>query len=108
MKKYLQLLNNHIQGSKNLFFVLFLLSTTSIVLGQTITPVKTVTVNAAACGTIDVQLAVTGANPISRPLEVVLVIDVSGSMANKITGDTKTSMDYAKDASTDFINTFFS
>ncbi len=107
MKKYLLFFNIYLQDriKSYLFFTLILIP--CLVIGQSITPTKTVTKNPNSCSIIDVELKIQGANPISRPLEVVLVVDVSGSMGNTISGDTNTSMDYAKDAATDFINTFF-
>ncbi|MGH2666114.1 vWA domain-containing protein, partial [Flavobacterium sp.] len=107
MKKYLPFFSKYSQKKLKPYLLTVLLLTSSFVIGQTITPTKTVTKNPGSCSIIDVELKVQGANPVSRPLEVVLVIDVSGSMGNTISGDANTSMDYAKDAATDFINTFF-
>ena len=104
MKKYLPLFSSYIQGLTKICYILLFLLSTSVVFGQTITPTKTVTVQPGSCGIIDVELKVQGANPINRPLDVVLVIDVSGSMGNTIPGDVKTSMDYAKDAANSFID----
>ena len=93
-----------IRDVKNKYLKIFLFFSSSLVFGQTITPTKTVVRNVNSCEIIDVELSVLGANPISRPLEVVLVIDVSGSMAS---GSPDTSLDYAKDAAIDFINNIF-
>ncbi|MCL9804241.1 VWA domain-containing protein, partial [Flavobacterium amniphilum] len=107
MKKYLLFLNIHLQNRIKSYLLFALILLPCLVMGQTITPTKTVIKNPNSCSIIDVELKIQGANPVSRPLEVVLVIDVSGSMGNTISGDTNTPMDYAKDAATDFVNTFF-
>ena len=93
-----------VQEAKKIFFILLFAFLSPLIFGQTITPSKTVTQNVSSCGIIDVELKVIGANPIARPLEVVLVIDVSGSMTS---GSPDTSMDHAKDAAIDFINNIF-
>jgi len=104
MEKQLLFLNNFLRDIKKIqFLVLFLLSS-SIGLAQTITTNKTVTANATNCGVVNVKVDITGANPITRNSDVILAIDVSGSMGNTISGDFKTSMDYAKDAALAFLN----
>ena len=106
MKKYLLLSTPKLLSIKKYFVILFIFAN-FIGFTQTITPTKTVTVNPNSCSLIDVELMIQGANPINRPLEVMLVIDVSGSMGYNIQGDTNTPIDYAKDAATDFINNIF-
>jgi gliding motility-associated-like protein/uncharacterized repeat protein (TIGR01451 family) len=106
MKKLLHF-RNYIQGMKKDFFMILFILSSTLSISQTITPTKTVTVRPGNCGVIDVELNIEGKDPVNRPLEVILVIDVSGSMADPISGTTKTSMDYAKDAATDFINNVF-
>jgi hypothetical protein len=106
MKKTLHF-SNYIQFvKKGIFLILFVLSSI-IGFGQTITPTKTVTVRPGVCGKIDVELKIQGANPVSRPLEVVLVMDVSGSMDDDIQNDPNIPLDYAQDAAIDFINKTF-
>ena len=104
MEKQLLFLNNFLRDIKKIqFLVLFLLSSAAG-LAQTITTNKTVTANATNCGVVNVKVDITGANPITRNSDVILAIDVSGSMGNTISGDFKTSMDYAKDAALAFLN----
>ncbi|MBF4467677.1 VWA domain-containing protein, partial [Flavobacterium sp. LC2016-12] len=104
MKKTLLNFSNYFQDAKKLCFIAFFLFSSSFVLGQTITTTKTITANATNCGVLDVKLDITGANPTTRNSDVILSIDVSGSMGNTISGDLKTSMDYAKDAATAFVD----
>ncbi|SHG25202.1 HYR-like domain-containing protein [Flavobacterium johnsoniae] len=104
MEKQLLFLNNFLRDIKKIQFVVLFLLTSSIGLAQTITTNKTVTANTGNCGIIDVKVDITGANPITRNSDVVLAIDISGSMGNTISGDFKTSMDYAKDAALAFLN----
>jgi hypothetical protein len=106
MKKTLHFSKNIEILKKGLILILFIFSN---LLGysQTITPTKTVTVRPGVCGKIDVELKIQGANPVNRPLEVVLVIDVSGSMDDDIPNDPKNSLEYAQDAAVDFINKTF-
>ncbi|KAF2330715.1 VWA domain-containing protein, partial [Flavobacterium daemonense] len=86
------------------FCMLLFLFSSSIGFAQTITPTKTVTVAAGVCGALDVELKIQGSNPVARPLEVVLVIDVSGSMGD---GNNPKPLSRAQDAATDFINKMF-
>ncbi|TDO95638.1 gliding motility-associated C-terminal domain-containing protein [Flavobacterium sp. 245] len=86
------------------FCMLLFLFSSSIGFAQTITPTKTVTVAPGVCGALDVELKIQGSNPVTRPLEVVLVIDVSGSMGD---GNGKKPLAYAQDAAIDFINKMF-
>ncbi|SHH29531.1 SprB repeat-containing protein, partial [Flavobacterium granuli] len=97
-------LNRKLQ--KIYFLFLFLLYSLSFFGQQQITPTKTIIATPSSCNTYDVTLSITGVAPV-RPLDVVLVIDVSGSMSDNIPGDTNTSMYYAKAAATDFINNLF-
>ena len=103
MKKFIRFFRK-IRDVKTTYLNILLIFSSSLVFGQTITPTKTVVQNVNSCGIIDVELKVIGANPIARPLEVVLVIDRSGSMTS---GSPDTSMDHAKDAAIDFINNIF-
>ena len=103
MKKLLHF-SNYIQGLKNELFTILLILTSVLGSAQTITPTKTVTVRPGVCGKIDVELKIQGANPVSRPLEVVLVIDVSGSMGD---GNNPKPLAHAQDAAIDFINKTF-
>ncbi|MFD1602257.1 gliding motility-associated C-terminal domain-containing protein [Flavobacterium artemisiae] len=103
MEKLLLFLNNFLRDTKQIQFVVLFLST-SIGFAQTITTNKTVTANASNCGIVNVKVDITGANPITRNSDVILAIDISGSMGNTISGDFKTSMDYAKDAALAFLN----
>ena len=104
MKKYIQFFRK-IRDIKNTYLKMLFFLSSSLVYGQSVTPTKTVVQNVNSCGIIDVELKVIGANPIARPIEVVLVIDRSGSMTS---GSPDTSMDHAKDAAIDFINNIFS
>ncbi|MBS7231238.1 gliding motility-associated C-terminal domain-containing protein [Flavobacterium psychroterrae] len=102
MEKLLLSLSNYLRDFKKIYFtVLFLMPLCG--LAQSITTNKTVTANATNCGIVNVKVAITGANPITRNSDVILAIDVSGSMGNTISGDFKTSMDYAKDAAKAFL-----
>ncbi|WP_264538263.1 gliding motility-associated C-terminal domain-containing protein [Flavobacterium sp. N1736] len=103
MEKTLLSFSNYFHDIKKIHFVFVLLISSSLGLAQTITTNKTVTANAGNCGIVNVKVDITGANPVTRNSDVILVIDVSGSMGNTISGDTKTSMDYAKLAAKSFI-----
>jgi gliding motility-associated-like protein len=98
MEKQLRSLSSYLRDIKKIYVVvLFLLSFFSGS-AQTITTNKTVTANPGNCGIVNVKVDITGSNPVTRNSDVILAIDVSGSMGNTIPGDFKTSMDYAKDA----------
>ncbi|MEO8239796.1 MAG: vWA domain-containing protein, partial [Flavobacterium sp.] len=103
MKKSLLSFSNYLRDIKKIYFAVLFLLSSSFGLAQTITTSKTVTANAGNCGIVNVKLDITGSNPVARNSDVILVIDVSGSMGNTISGDTKTSMDYAKLAAKSFI-----
>ncbi|PVX47887.1 putative repeat protein (TIGR01451 family)/gliding motility-associated-like protein [Flavobacterium sp. 103] len=103
MKKILHF-SNYIEGLKKELFAILLILSSVLGSAQTITPTKTVTVRPGVCGKIDVELKIQGANPVSRPLEVVLVIDVSGSMGD---GNNPKPLAHAQDAAIDFINKTF-
>ena len=81
MKKYIQFFRK-IRDIKNTYLKMLFFLSSSLVYGQSVTPTKTVVQNVNSCGIIDVELKVIGANPIARPIEVVLVIDRSGSMTS--------------------------
>ncbi|MBF4518414.1 gliding motility-associated C-terminal domain-containing protein [Flavobacterium sp. ANB] len=95
--------SNYLCDIKRISFGVLLLLLTSLGYAQTVTTNKTVTANTSNCGIVNVKVDITGANPITRNSDIILVIDVSGSMGNTISGDTKTSMDYAKLAAKSFI-----
>ncbi|WP_264564043.1 gliding motility-associated C-terminal domain-containing protein [Flavobacterium sp. N3904] len=103
MKKLLHF-SNYLYGLKKELFTVILILSSALGFAQTITPTKSVTVRPGVCGTIDVELKIEGANPVSRPLEVVLVIDVSGSMGD---GNNPKPLAHAQDAAIDFINKAF-
>ncbi|WP_167330311.1 VWA domain-containing protein, partial [Flavobacterium denitrificans] len=103
MKKTLHFIHLIKKASITFCMLLFLFSS-AIGFAQTITPTKTVTVAPGVCGALDVELKIQGSNPVTRPLEVVLVIDVSGSMGD---GSGKKPLAYAQDAAIDFINKMF-
>ncbi|WP_156062680.1 VWA domain-containing protein, partial [Flavobacterium chilense] len=104
MEKLLLSLSNFLRDIKKIYFVVLFLLSSLIGFAQTITTNKTVTANATNCGIVNVKVDITGANPITRNSDVILAIDISGSMGNTIPGDFKTSMDYAKDAALAFLN----
>ncbi|MRX41845.1 VWA domain-containing protein, partial [Flavobacterium sp. LC2016-23] len=104
MEKSLLSFSNYLRDLKKIYFAVLFLLSSSFGLAQTITTNKTVTANAGNCGIVNVKLDITGSNPVARNSDVILVIDVSGSMGNTISGDTKTSMDYAKLAAKSFIS----
>ncbi|MGO4822782.1 MULTISPECIES: vWA domain-containing protein, partial [unclassified Flavobacterium] len=87
-----------------IIYTLFFLFSSFLMLAQTITPIKTITLDPTDCKKIDIQLKIKGENPIVRPLEVVLVIDVSGSMNSP---SPTSSLTYAKIAAKDFIDKTF-
>lgn len=103
MEKLLLSLSSYLRDIKKIYFAVLFLLWSSIGLSQSITTNKTVTANATNCGIVNVKVDITGANPITRNSDVILAIDVSGSMGYTIPGDFKTSMDYAKDAALAFL-----
>ncbi len=103
MKRILHSRKYRIRIKKELVVILFLL-TSAFGFAQTVTPTKTVTVRPGVCGIIDVEVKIEGANPVSKPLEVVLVLDVSGSMNY---GTNPKPLEHAKDAAIEFINKVF-
>nr|WP_315262573.1 gliding motility-associated C-terminal domain-containing protein [uncultured Flavobacterium sp.] len=106
MKKTLHSSNTFKNIKSGLLLILFIFSS-SLNFSQNITPTKTVILRPGVCGKIDVELKIEGANPASKPLEVVLVIDVSGSMDDNIHNDPENSLEHAQDAAIDFINRVF-
>ena len=104
MKKNILSIRKSIEKANKYCLLIVFTFVSSFIYGQTITPVKTVTNSTTNCGVIDVQLKITGANPSTRDADVVLVIDVSGSMNNTISGDSNKSMYYAKEAAKSFID----
>lgn len=101
-RKLIQFLNRKVFA----FFIIFF---SQFGFAQEITIDKEITENALNCQQFDVTLTITG-NPIIQPQEVVLLIDVSGSMADSVDiggGNTEQIMELAKDAATDFVNSLF-
>ncbi|OMQ11561.1 gliding motility-associated C-terminal domain-containing protein [[Flexibacter] sp. ATCC 35103] len=103
MEKLLLSLSSYLLDIKKIYFAVLFLLWSSIGLAQSITTNKTITANTANCGIVNVKVDITGANPITRNSDVVLAIDISGSMGYTIPGDFKTSMDYAKNAALAFV-----
>ncbi|WP_319499382.1 VWA domain-containing protein [uncultured Draconibacterium sp.] len=100
----------HKNGLRTKFYMFVLFMFTSLLtLGQ-VTSQRTITVgDDVACGKlIDVELELTGTGTYSTPLEVVLVIDVSGSMSWANSDNTGTKIEDAVDAAENFVDNFFS
>jgi Mg-chelatase subunit ChlD len=104
MKKTLHSFKFAKKINKTFYHLLLFLLFSIIGFAQTITPTKIVTVAPGVCGALDVELKIQGSNPVARPLEVVLVIDVSGSMGD---GSNPKPLSRAQDAAIDFINKMF-
>lgn len=107
MKK--KLLSNISLRIKNCLIV-FVLLISCAVLGQSfdngaVVISKSITAS-SVCNQFDVELSIKG-NPDDRPLEVMLVIDRSGSMNDDIPGDPKDPMEYALEAANAFVDKFF-
>ncbi|SER06234.1 vWA domain-containing protein, partial [Flavobacterium frigoris] len=100
MEKILHLITNQISGIKKIHFVLAFLIVSSYMVGQSIATTKSVT--SSSCGVIDVEVDFTGVNPIKGPVEVMLVIDVSGSMGSN--SGYPTSLSRAQDAAIAFVD----
>ncbi|TDO73480.1 gliding motility-associated-like protein [Flavobacterium chryseum] len=103
MKITILAFSHYLCDIKRISFAVLLLLVSSLGFAQTVTTNKTVTANTSSCGIVNVKVDITGSDPITRNSDIILVIDVSGSMGNTISGDTKTSMDYAKLAAKSFI-----
>ena len=80
---------------------IFIVLTTNLAIGQ-ITLNKTVVQQSTTCNQFDVQLKVTG-NSTPAPIDVILVIDISGSMSS----GSPSSMSYAKTAALNFVRKIF-
>ena len=80
MEKLLLSLSNFSRDIKKIYFVILFLLSSSLGLAQSITTNKTVTVNPTNCGIVNVKVDITGANPVTRNSDVILAIDISGSM----------------------------
>ncbi|NLP59069.1 Calx-beta domain-containing protein, partial [Lutibacter sp. B1] len=96
---------------KVIYLILFVFINSIFSFGQqiidnTLTINKTI-IGGEICNQFDVELSITG-NASQKPIEVILVIDTSGSMGNSISGDSNTPLYYAKQAAKDFINNIFS
>jgi gliding motility-associated-like protein len=87
--------------TKRIFFLFSLLIATNMTLGQ-ISISKTV-VPKSVCNQFDVTLSITGTPP-EKPIDVILVIDNSGSMSN----GSPSSMYYAKQAALEFMRKIYS
>jgi uncharacterized protein YegL len=103
MKKHLHF-SNYILGIKKELFIILLFLSSALGFAQIITPTKTATPRPGSCGIIDVELTIKGEAPATKPLEVVLVIDVSGSMGD---GTNPKPIARAKTAAIEFINNVF-
>ncbi|MBF4493078.1 gliding motility-associated C-terminal domain-containing protein [Flavobacterium sp. MR2016-29] len=104
MEKLLLSFRTNLLDIKKIYFpVLFILSS-SFGFAQNVTTNKTVSANPENCGIVNVKIDITGSDPTTRNSDVILAIDISGSMGNTISGDLKTSMDYAKSAAIAFID----
>ncbi|WP_029273647.1 T9SS C-terminal target domain-containing protein [Flavobacterium sp. KJJ] len=104
MEKLLLSFRTNLLDIKKIYFpVLFILSS-SFGFAQNVTTNKTVSANPDNCGIVNVKIDITGSDPTTRNSDVILAIDISGSMGNTISGDLKTSMDYAKSAAIAFID----
>ncbi|MGE6356367.1 vWA domain-containing protein, partial [Flavobacterium sp. NPDC079362] len=103
MEKLLLSFSNYLRDTQKIHCIVFFLLSSFIGFAQTITTNKTVTANTTNCGIVNVKIDITGSNPVTRNSDVILAIDISGSMAFTIPGSLKTSMDYAKDAAIAFL-----
>ncbi|WBX74745.1 gliding motility-associated C-terminal domain-containing protein [Tenacibaculum pacificus] len=89
----------------NLMYILALFSLQILSAQEDVFISKEIANNPANCKQFDVTLTIKGTPP-EAPQEVVLLIDVSGSMQHPVddgTGNTKPIMDFAKDAARDFV-----
>ena len=103
--------NLFLEAKKKIFFLAFVFCAINISFGQqvidgAITVNKTIVENPDECNQFDVTLEITGAPP-QKPVEVMLVIDVSGSMDDDIPNLPNHSLDYAKVAANNFIDNVF-
>ena len=103
--------NKYFDKIKIYTFILFAFIVSSFSFGQqvidgTLSINKTIVESTNGCNQFDVELTITGTPP-HRPIEVMLVMDTSGSMGDIISGDGQTPMYYAKEAAKDFINNIF-
>ena len=107
MKKQLLFGNIKVERFAKITFLALLFSAFSSALGQEVVINKTVVENPTICNQFDVTLEIIG-NPPSKPQEVVLIIDRSGSMDDD-DGDPNTPLpiDYALDAAIDFVDNLF-
>ena len=105
-KKLLSNISLHIKN----WITVFVLLISFTVLGQSfdngaVVISKTITAS-QTCNQFDVELSIEG-NPDDRPIEVMLVIDRSGSMGFDIPGDENESIDYAIESALEFMRRLY-
>ncbi|MDG1063825.1 MAG: VWA domain-containing protein, partial [Flavobacteriaceae bacterium] len=101
------ILRNH--QSLRTLMLMALVMCSSFLSAQGIELTKSISSSTLNCLEYDVSLTVQGesATGTDVPVEVILVIDRSGSMGYNIPGDSNESIDYAKDAAIELVNYVF-